>query len=45
MTATNFTLLLLFVLIVINTAALVCMGLLLNYFKKWEGQDEDYNSK
>lgn len=40
MTATNFTLLLLFILIVINTAALVCMGLLLNYFKKWDDEDD-----
>lgn len=41
MTATNFMLLLLFILIVINTAALVCMGLLINYLRKWIGGDEN----
>ena len=43
MTATNFILLLLFILIVINTAALVCIGLLLNYFKKLDGKFYDEN--
>ena len=43
MTVNSFTILLLFILIVINKAALVCMGLLLNYFKKLDGKFYDEN--
>ena len=40
MTANSFTLLLLFILIVINTGALICMGLLISYLRKWVNEDD-----
>ena len=43
MAPNSFTILLLFILIVINTGALICMGLLLNYFKKLDGKSHDEN--
>lgn len=41
MTPNSFTILLLFILIVINTGALVCMGLLISYLRKWIGGEEN----
>lgn len=40
MTPNSFTILLLFILIVINTGALICMGLLINYLRKWVNEDD-----
>lgn len=41
MTANSITILLLFILIVINTGALICMGLLINYLRKWIGGEDN----